>query len=55
MPEPKEKEILVKVKAAAICGSDIKFYKWTPWCKNVVGSLPFIPGHECSGGLGSRL
>ncbi len=49
IPEPKEKEILVKVKAAAICGSDVKFYKWIPWCKNVVGSLPFIPGHECSG------
>ena len=49
IPEPKEKEVLVKLKAAAICGSDIKLYKWTPWCENVVKSLPFIPGHECSG------
>lgn len=49
IPEPKEKEVLVKVKATAICGSDLKLYKWTPWCKNVVRSLPFIPGHECSG------
>jgi len=49
IPEPREKEVLVKVKVAAICGSDLKLYKWTPWCKNVVKSLPFIPGHECSG------
>jgi len=49
IPEPTGEEILVKVKTAAICGSDVKLYKWTPWCKNVVRSLPFIPGHECSG------
>jgi len=49
VPEPKSNEVLVKVKAAAICGSDLKIYKWIPWCKNVVKSLPFIPGHECAG------
>lgn len=49
VPEPKSKEVLVKIKAAAICGSDLKIFKWIPWCKNVVKSLPFIPGHECAG------
>jgi len=49
VPEPKEKEVLVKVKAAAICGSDLKLYKWTPKIRSLVKSLPFIPGHECSG------
>jgi threonine 3-dehydrogenase len=49
VPEPGEREVLVRVKAAAICGSDIKLYKWTPWCRNVVKSLPFIPGHEGAG------
>ncbi|HHJ00616.1 alcohol dehydrogenase catalytic domain-containing protein [Candidatus Aerophobetes bacterium] len=49
IPEPEEGQVLVKVRATAICGSDLKLYEWTPWCKSVVKSLPFIPGHECSG------
>jgi len=49
IPKVGEDDVLIKVKAAAICGSDLKFYKWVPWCENVVKSLPFIPGHECCG------
>ncbi len=30
VPEPKSKEVLVKIKAAAICGSDLKIFKWIP-------------------------
>jgi len=49
LPKVGKNDVLIKVKAAAICGSDLKFYKWVPWCKNVIKSLPFIPGHECAG------
>jgi threonine 3-dehydrogenase len=49
VPEVGKKDVLVKIKAAAICGSDLKIYKWIPWCENVIKSLPFIPGHECAG------
>jgi threonine 3-dehydrogenase len=49
VPEPKPREVLVKIKAAAICGSDLKLYKWTSKIRSLVRSLPFIPGHECSG------
>ena len=49
VPQVGKKDILIKVRAAAICGSDLKFYKWIPWCKKVIRSLPFIPGHECAG------
>jgi len=49
LPKVGKNDVLIKVKAAAICGSDLKFYKWVPWCKNVIRSLPFIPGHECAG------
>lgn len=28
IPEPKEGELLVKVLAASICGSDIALYNW---------------------------
>ena len=47
--EPKGDEVLVKTRYAAICGSDIKIFKWVPWCEHVVPALPFVPGHECSG------
>jgi threonine 3-dehydrogenase len=49
VPEPRGNEVLVRMASSAICGSDLKLYKWTPWCRNVVKSLPFIPGHEGAG------
>jgi len=49
IPEPQEEEVLVKIKTAAICGSDLKLYNWEPGCEKVCTTLPFIPGHECSG------
>lgn len=49
LPELKPDQVLVKVKASYICGSDLNFYLWNDWCEHVVKSLPFIPGHEGSG------
>ena len=44
VPVPSEHEVLVKVKAAGICGSDIpRVYKTGTY------SYPLIPGHEFSG------
>ena len=49
-PELQEKEVLVKVKAAGICGSDIpRIYQ------NGAYSHPLIPGHEFSGSENRRL
>lgn len=43
-PEPAEEEVLVKVRAAGICGSDIpRVYQ------NGAHRMPLIPGHEFSG------
>ncbi len=45
---PEAGEILLKMSAAGICGSDVQIYKWAPryvdWIK-----LPRIIGHEMSG------
>jgi len=49
IPKVGKKDVLVKIKAAAICGSDLKIYNWLPWCESIIKSLPFIPGHECCG------
>lgn len=50
VPEMGARDVLVKVKAAAICGSDMNFYIWNAaFCEGLVKTLPFVPGHECSG------
>ncbi|MDK2800982.1 MAG: hypothetical protein PWP27_543 [Clostridiales bacterium] len=50
MPKVGPRDVLIKVKAAAICGSDLNFYVWNKaFCEGLVKELPFIPGHECSG------
>ncbi|MDI3412462.1 alcohol dehydrogenase catalytic domain-containing protein [Bacillus sonorensis] len=44
-PEPGGHEVLVKVKAAGICGSDVHFYDGS----NPYAQYPQIFGHELSG------
>lgn len=49
IPSPGKGEILVRVRTAAICGSDLKIYKWDEFARSIIPRLPFIPGHECCG------
>lgn len=44
IPEPKEDEVLIKVKAVGICGTDLPIFKGI---REV--DYPLIPGHEFSG------
>ena len=48
MPEPKEGEVLIKIAANGICGSDIHFYADGRLGHKLV-ERPYIPGHEASG------
>jgi len=48
MPEPKAGEVLIKVVANGICGSDIHFYKDGRLGNHLV-TTPYVPGHESSG------
>ncbi len=41
-------DLLVKVQAAAICGTDNHIYDWTPWAQERV-TPPMIFGHEYAG------
>ena len=43
IPKISENEILVKVKKAAICGTDIHLYDWNQWCKNAKAKNPIRP------------
>jgi threonine 3-dehydrogenase len=48
-PEIKDTEVLIKVEAASICGSDLPIYNWDDsWTVSTV--MPgLIPGHEFAG------
>lgn len=52
-PVPKDDEILIKVKAAAICGTDLSCWKWNDagslFAKKFDAHFPFVLGHECCG------
>lgn len=47
VPEPAGDEVLIRVKAAAICGSDLGIYKYTAAYRGM--TLPVTMGHEFTG------
>jgi len=48
IPIPKHGELLIKIAANGICGSDVHFFK-EGRLGNFVVTTPYIPGHEASG------
>ncbi len=48
IPKLEEDEVLIKIKAAAICGTDQHIYNWNNWAQSTNIELPKILGHECS-------
>src|SRR5512138_1899680 len=50
-PEPvlEEGEVLIKIAAAAICGTDQHLYEWTKSAQDFNPKLPIVMGHECAG------
>lgn len=48
IPKPESGELLIKVKAASICGTDIAIYDWTPWAADHI-KPPIVIGHEVLG------
>lgn len=48
VPSPGTGEVLIKIAANGICGSDLHFYK-SGRLGNFVVTNPYIPGHEASG------
>jgi threonine 3-dehydrogenase len=50
IPEPGPGEVLVRVEAASLCGTDLHIYRWDPWAQGRLGGrLPQIFGHEMAG------
>jgi threonine 3-dehydrogenase len=50
VPEPKmgANDVLIKVKRAAICGTDVHIYKWDDWAQRTI-PVPMVVGHEFVG------
>jgi len=48
-PELKDDEVLIKVGAAMICGTDAHLYEWSKSAQDFNPRLPLIMGHECAG------
>lgn len=48
VPEPTSHQVLVRVKATSICGTDIHIYNWDAWSASRI-KPPMIFGHEFAG------
>lgn len=48
IPAVGDDDVLVKIRAATICGTDLHIYNWDPWAQSRI-KTPLVFGHECSG------
>ncbi len=57
-PTPADDEVLVAVRAASVCGTDVHIWEWNDWAEHRIKRIPMILGHELSGEvvkIGSRV
>jgi threonine 3-dehydrogenase len=57
-PTPADDQVLVAVRAASVCGTDVHIWEWNEWAQNRIHRVPMILGHELSGEVvkvGSRV
>ena len=47
-PEIGINDVLIKVRKAAICGTDLHIYKWDEWAQKTI-PVPMVVGHEFVG------
>jgi threonine 3-dehydrogenase len=48
IPKIGSSDVLIKIKATSICGTDVHIFDWTDWAKSRMDP-PTIFGHECCG------
>ena len=47
-PEVGRRDVLIKVRKSAICGTDVHIWKWDEWSRKAV-PVPMVTGHEFMG------
>lgn len=48
VPQPGAGEVLIRVRAASICGTDVHIYQWDEWSQGRI-KPPVVLGHEFAG------
>jgi len=48
VPKPGPNDVLIKMEAVSICGTDVHIYEWDDWAANRI-KPPLIYGHEFCG------
>lgn len=54
VPEPGPGELLVRVLAASVCGTDVHIERWDAWAEENFRIVPMIFGHEMAGQVVAR-
>ena len=49
VPKVTPDQVLVKVQATSICGTDVHIYQWDEWSQGRIKNIPQILGHELAG------
>lgn len=49
VPTPRDDEVLVKMEAVSICGTDVHIYQWDSAAQVYIKNVPQIQGHEFAG------
>ena len=49
IPDVKPNEVLIKVQASSLCGTDVHIYEWDNWAQSRVKNVPYTVGHETTG------
>jgi threonine 3-dehydrogenase len=53
VPEIGPNDVLLKIDATSICGTDLHIYTWNDWAQNRI-KPPLVIGHECCGRVVKR-
>lgn len=48
VPEPGTNDVLVRIRKASICGTDVHIYNWDAWAQRTI-PVPMVVGHEFVG------
>jgi len=49
IPDIKPDEVLIKIHASSLCGTDVHIYQWDDWAQSRIKTVPYTVGHETSG------
>lgn len=49
IPVPGDHDVLIRVKATSMCGTDLHIFRWDHWADENFGPTPMVFGHEYCG------